>query len=206
MGGADAVLERAREYFERGEYRWVAEVVNHVVFAEPQNRLARELQADALEQMGYQSESGPWRNAYLTGAHELRFGPLNIPFPGTATADTVRAMSLTLLFNYLAVRLNGPRAAGNELTINFEFTDTKEKAVLELANGSLNHTIGREQAGADATVRLARPALDRVILGETTLPDEARAGEIAVDPEIAPLERLVALLDDFEYWFNIIEP
>ena len=81
MGGADAVLEKARAVYDRGEYRWVAEVVNHVVFAEPKNAAARELQADTLEQLGYQSEAGTWRNLYLTGAQELRHGTLDLPLP-----------------------------------------------------------------------------------------------------------------------------
>lgn len=88
----------------------MAEVVNHVVFADPDNRAARELQADALEQLGYQAESGPWRNFYLTAAAELRAGVRALPTPNTASPDTVRAMSITLFFDYLAVRINGERA------------------------------------------------------------------------------------------------
>jgi alkyl sulfatase BDS1-like metallo-beta-lactamase superfamily hydrolase len=206
MGGAATVLERAREAFDDGEYRWVAEVVNHVVFADPGNRDARELQADALEQMGYQAESGPWRNSYLTAAKELRYGTLDIPVPGTASPDTVRAMSLGLLFNYLAIRLNGPKAAGERLVFEFDFTDSGERAVLELSNGTLNHSLGRSAKDPDATVRLTRQALNRVIVGETTLIAEAESGEIDVSPDIAPLAKLVDCLDEFEFWFNIIQP
>ena len=112
MGGAEATLEKVRSAYERGEYRWVAEVVNHVVFSDPGNAEARGLQADALEQMGYQSESGPWRNFYLTGAKELREGVVKLPAPSTVSPDSVRAMSLDLFFNYLGVRLNGPKASG----------------------------------------------------------------------------------------------
>src|SRR3546814_13573213 len=93
MGGADAVLAKARESYAKGEYRWVAEVVNHVVFAEPDNQDARNLQADALEQLGYQAESGPWRNFYLTGAKELREGVTQLPTPNTASPDIVRSMT-----------------------------------------------------------------------------------------------------------------
>jgi alkyl sulfatase BDS1-like metallo-beta-lactamase superfamily hydrolase len=118
-------MEKARSAYARGEYRWVAEVVNHVVFADPSNQEARGLQADALEQMGYQSESGPWRNFYLTGAKELRDGVVKLPAPSTASPDSVRAMSLDLFFNYLGVRLNGPKADDTTLTLNFAFTDTE---------------------------------------------------------------------------------
>jgi alkyl sulfatase BDS1-like metallo-beta-lactamase superfamily hydrolase len=206
MGGAEATLEKVRSAYERGEYRWVAEVVNHVVFADPGNAEARGLQADALEQMGYQSESGPWRNFYLTGAKELREGVVKLPAPSTVSPDSVRAMSLDLFFNYLGVRLNGPKASGTRITLNFEFTDTRDRAVLELANGALNHLLGHTTEDADATVTLTRSALDRVILGEKTLADEVSSGEIAVEPDSAPLEKLVALLDSFEFWFPIIEP
>ena len=206
MGGAEATMAKARSAYESGEYRWVAEVVNHVVFADPSNQEARDLQADALEQMGYQSESGPWRNFYLTGAKELREGVVKLPAPSTASPDSVRAMSLDLFFNYLGVRLNGPKAGDTTLTLNFEFTDTQEQAVLELANGALNHLLGQTTEEADATVTLTRGALDRVIVGEKTLADEVDSGEITVDPDSAPLEKLVSLLDTFEFWFPIVEP
>lgn len=206
MGGAEKVMEEARKAFDAGEYRWVAEVLNHLVFADPSNKEARELQADTMEQMGYQAESGSWRGHYLTGAQELRHGTPNVPIPGTATPDTVRAMSLTLLFNYFAMRINGPEAAGKQITLNLEFTDTGDRAVLELRNGSLNHSLDRTADAADASVRLDRAALDAVIVGETDLVTEAKEGRIKVEPDVAPLAELVGLLDSFDIWFNIIEP
>lgn len=205
-GGADALLSQARAAFDRGEYRWVAEVVNHLVFADPSNRAARELQADTLEQMGYQAESGSWRGHYLTGAQELRFGTPDAPFPGTATADTVRAMSLVLLLNYLAMRLDGRRAAATDLTLDLVFTDSGEQAVLELRNGALNHSIDRRSGDADATVTLTREALNAVVTGETDLLREVADGTISVTPDSGPLETLVGLLDRFDIWFNVIEP
>ena len=111
MGGAEAALEKAQGAFDLGDYRWVAELVNHVVFADPENTEARELQADALEQLGYQSESGPWRNFYLTAASELRKGVQKLPTPQTAGPDIVRSMELALFFDYLAMRLNGQPVA-----------------------------------------------------------------------------------------------
>ena len=118
MGGAASVLERARASFDEGDYRWVAQVVNHVVFADPSNQAARQLQADALEQLGYQTENGVWRNFYLTGAQELRHGLLvDFPHPDTIGPDTVAAVPLDLLLDYLGVRLDGPAADGMELTV-----------------------------------------------------------------------------------------
>lgn len=206
MGGADAVLEKARAAFEAGEYRWVAEVVNHVVFADPSNRAARELQADTLEQLGYQSEAGTWRDLYLTGAQELRHGTVHPPIPSTASPDSIRAMTPELLFNFLGIKLNGPRAGSRAITLNFVFTDTGERAVLELTNGSLNHSLDRTVPDADATITLTRPALDRVLLGQSTLLAEGDAGEIAVEPDDRPLAELLGLLDEFDLWFNIVEP
>jgi alkyl sulfatase BDS1-like metallo-beta-lactamase superfamily hydrolase len=206
MGGADAVLEKAREAYEKGEYRWVAEVVNHVVFAEPSNTAARELQANTLEQLGYQSEAGTWRNLYLTGAQELRHGTPNVKLPSSASEDSIRGMSLDLFFNYLGVRLNGAKAGGTDVTLNWVFTDTHEQVLLRLSNGALSHVIGRTDPSADATITLTRVALNRFILGQSTLDDEASSGEITVEPDIAPLDTLLGLLDDFDLWFNIVEP
>ena len=105
MGGADNVMRQAQASFNEGDYRWVAEVMNHVVFAEPQNAAAKSLLADAYQQLGYQAESGPWRNFYLTGALELRQGVKELPVPNTASADTIRAMPLDLFLDFLGVRL-----------------------------------------------------------------------------------------------------
>ena len=206
MGGADAVLAKAREAFERGEYRWVAEVVNHVVFADPSNRAARELQADTLEQMGYQSEAGTWRDIYLTGAKELRDGAATLPFAGTASPDAIKALSLQLLFNYLGVRLNGPKAAEHSITMSWEFTDTGEKAVLELNNGSLNHSLGRLDPDADVKIALTRSALNGVLVGELALPDAVSSGAIVIEPDMEPLLAFLSMLETFDPSFNIIEP
>src|SRR5262245_25754257 len=162
MGGSDAVLSKAKESYAKGEYRWVAQVVNHVVFADPTNRAARELQADALEQLGYQAESGPWRNFYLSGAKELREGVKKLPTPNTASPDTVRAMTLEMFFDYLSVRLNREKAAKSKAVFNFDFGDAG-KYVLEMENGVLNHTANRQADDADATVTLSRSTLNKVI-------------------------------------------
>lgn len=206
MGGAKAVLEKARESYDKGEYRWVAEVVNHVVFAEPDNQEARELQADALEQLGYQAESGPWRNFYLSGAKELREGVKKLPTPHSASPDTIRAMDLDLFFDYLAMRLNGPKAADKRIALNFTFTDTKEKYFLEMGNGVLNHTADKQQDDADATIMLSRETLNGIILGENTLAKAITAGDVKIDGDPRKLEELVGLLDTFEFWFNIVTP
>jgi alkyl sulfatase BDS1-like metallo-beta-lactamase superfamily hydrolase len=206
MGGEDAVLKKAREYFDKGEFRWVAEVVNHVVFANPSNQAAKNLQADALEQLGYQAESGPWRNFYLTGAKELREGVMKLPTPDTASPDTVRAMDLDLFFDFLAMRLNGPKAEDKRLSLNFDFTDLKQKYSVEMENGVLNHTEGVAAKDADATVTLTRDTLNKIVLKETSLKDALASGDIKVDGTQGKLEELVSYMDDFDFWFNIVTP
>ncbi|TQM13620.1 alkyl/aryl-sulfatase [Pseudonocardia kunmingensis] len=211
MGGADAVFERARADFERGEYRWVAQVVNDVVFADPDNAAARELQADTLEQLGYQAESGPWRNFYLSAAQELRHGVRQLPTPVTASADTIRGMSLEMYLDYLAIRLNGPAAANEMLRFDATFTDLDTTYALVVANGVLNYTEGGHTAGAgdpaaDATLTLTRAALDDVTLGVATFDEQVEKGEITIDGDGAAFTRFLGLLDTFEFWFDIVTP
>jgi alkyl sulfatase BDS1-like metallo-beta-lactamase superfamily hydrolase len=207
MGGAEAVLERCRPCLENGEYRWVAEVLRHVVFADPANQEAREMAAEAMEQLAYQAESSTWRNAYLTGAQELRFGTPNPPVtPDAATVDSISALTLPMLFNYLAVRLNGPEAGDRLITVNFEFSDTRETAWLKLENGSLSHSIGRIAHEADATVVLDRTTLNRIVAGDLDLVEQVAEGSVKAEPDAAPLMEIVGLLDRFSPWFAVIEP
>jgi alkyl sulfatase BDS1-like metallo-beta-lactamase superfamily hydrolase len=206
MGGADTILKKARADYDKGEYRWVAEVVNRVVFADPNNKAARELQADVLEQLGYQAENGPWRNFYLTGAKELREGVNPIQIPITTTPDSIRAMTLDMFFDYLGVRLNGPKAADKKITINFDFTDTNEKYVLSLRNGVLNHRPDTLTENADASITLTREELNKWILGESTMEKEIRSGAVKIQGKMEVLGELMALMDTFDIWFNIVTP
>jgi alkyl sulfatase BDS1-like metallo-beta-lactamase superfamily hydrolase len=207
MGGAAAVIKKAQKYYDKGEYRWVAEVVNHVVFAEPKNAAARELQARALEQLGYQAESGPWRNFYLSGAQELRAGVNKLGTGTTASPDTIRAMPLGLLFDYLGVRLNGPKAEGKTITLNWNFTDTKEQYVLALENGALNHTAHKQVKDAEATFTLTRAAFDEFILGgKPELEAMMASGDLKVEGQKEKLGELLSLMDNFDPWFNIVTP
>ena len=207
MGGAGQVTERARECFERGEYRWVAQVMKHVVFADPADRAARELTADAMEQLGYQAESSTWRNAYLTGAQELRFGSPVLPeMVDTASPETIHALTLGMIFNYLAVRLDGPEAAGREITVNFVLPDTNQTAWLRLENGALSHSVGRTVADPDATVTIDREVLDGIVSAQVDLEEAIGSGTVKVEPDPGPLVEIVGLLDSFSPWFAVIEP
>ena len=207
MGGAEQVLSRAREYFERGEYRWVAEVVNRVVFSDPSNQEARDLEADAMEQLGYQAESATWRNAYLTAAQELRLGSPDLPISAdTASPDSIAALTLEMILNYLGMRLNGPDAAGREITLNLVFPDTNQDAWLKLSNGALSHSVGRSSPSPDATVRLDRSTLNSIVTGRLELGQAISSGQVEAEPDAGPLTELIGLLDDFSLWFPVIEP
>jgi len=205
MGGADAVLARARDDFKKGEYRWVASAMNQVVYADPTNRAARELGADALEQLGYQSEAGTWRSAYLVGAMELRNGVPKIPGGSSSNADTLKAVSNDLFFDFLGVRLDAAKAEGKTMVINWNFTDSNQKFVLTLENSALTHVAG-QQPGADATVTLSRATLDAITLKETSFPAAVLAGKVKIDGDRAKLGALMAMLDTFEPMFPVVEP
>jgi len=206
MGGADAVVDKARAAFDAGDYRWVGEVVKHVVFAQPDHQGGRQLLADALEQLGYQAETGPWRNFYLTGAKELRDGVVVLPTPNTASPDSIAAMSVDTFLDYLGIRLNGPKAAGKQLTVNVELTDTDERFVLVLANGSLSHSMDRHDPDAPTTLTMTRAVLTGIILGQVALDDATSSGDVTVDGDGRAAQELLGLFDTFELWFNIVEP
>jgi alkyl sulfatase BDS1-like metallo-beta-lactamase superfamily hydrolase len=206
MGGADAVIAKAREDFAKGEYRWVADAMSQVVFAEPDNRAARDLAADAMEQMGYQAESATWRNAYLFGALELRAGNRAPAVQARAGRDIVRNLTLDLFFDFLGVRLNGDKAEGKTITINWAFPDLGQRYVLTLQNCALTYLADRHAEAADATVTLDRGALNGIILREVALPDAMRNGAVRVEGNSEKVVELFGLLDEFTMGFEIIEP
>ncbi len=206
-GGPEALLAKAREAFERGDYRWTAQLANHLVFADPDNVAARELEADALEQLGYQAESGPWRNFYLTGAKELREGVVRVTAPSAANPDVVSAMGIDMLLDFLAIRLNGERAAQADIAITLVLSDLGERYAIEVAHGVLNHTQGRDAVGAQLTVTTSHPVFMGLLAGGPAAVRQAvAAGQVALDGDAAKLGELVGLLDEFEFWFNIVTP
>jgi len=206
MGGSAAILAKARIYFQKGEYRWVAQVVNHVVFAEPGNKEARELQAQTLEQLGFQTESPVWRNFYLSGAKELRDGLPQKMSLRSGKEDVVRSLSLDMYFDYLAILLNGPKAAEKKITLDWVFTDTKQEYSVSLGNGVLNYRAGKRSANPDATVILTRKVLDAISLKQATFPGRILAGDIKIEGSIWKFLELMSCMDEFEFWFNIVTP
>jgi alkyl sulfatase BDS1-like metallo-beta-lactamase superfamily hydrolase len=205
MGGANAVLARARMDFAAGEFRWVAEVTNRLVFAEADNEEARALCADAFEQLGYLAEASTWRNSYLFGAHELRNGVATSKW-NPLSGDMVTALSIDMFFEYLGVRLNGPKADGKRAIVNWTFTDTGRNYVLNLENSALTYVAGRLATDADVSLTLARPALTKILQRQATFPKAIGTGEIKIAGNPAKLLELFSLFDEFESRFAIVEP
>ncbi len=203
MGGAEAVLEKARDAFEKGEYRWVTQVVNHVIFAQPDNKIARMLQADALEQLGYQAESATWRNAYLAGAFELRNGVEKKDRAIKVGGSDIR---INDLFDLMAVRLDGIKAEEKKIVINLRFTDENKNYEFILENSVINYNVDKQAENADLTLNLKKRDLVEIVSGITKLKDKAELGEIKAVGDIDKFNELLSLLDKFELKFNIVTP
>ena len=206
MGGASAVIARAREDFRAGQYRWVAQVMNQVVYAEPGNAEARELAADAFEQLGYLAESATWRNAYLLGAQELRKGVPQAKPRQSLDADMIVALPAALVFDYLGTTLNGPRAESSKIVLNWRFTDTGESLASTLDHAALTYVSGKAAAGADAGVTTTRPVFNAIVLRQTTFAEAGRRGELTVSGNGAKFTELMSFFDDIDPSFAIVEP
>jgi alkyl sulfatase BDS1-like metallo-beta-lactamase superfamily hydrolase len=208
IGGPAALKQRARAALEAGEYRWAATLLDHLVFADPDDAEGRGLLARVYDQLGYQAESGVWRSVYLTGSQELRRGPpqsggLETRFAG----DILARIPLDLFFTAMATRLDGPRAAEEEpLTLNFVFTDVGETYVLELENAVLHHTQRAADPAADATVKLTRGLFLRLGTGQVGLRDLVFSDELDVDGSRTALLSFFSLLDGVDASFPIVTP
>ncbi|MFN8520354.1 MAG: alkyl sulfatase dimerization domain-containing protein [Chloroflexota bacterium] len=196
MGGADAVVALARTAFDAGDLRWAAEILDHVVFGAPEHAPARALLADTLEQLGFGSENGTWRNAYLAGATELRSGNFGSPTQ-TASPDMLSALSPEQVFDAIAIRVDGPRAWHERLSIGIELTDVGESYRLDLRNGVLIHHQAAVE-GADVVLRLPRAALIGLLAGQTD--------GMAVEGDAGVLARLAGVLQAPDPAFDIVTP
>ncbi|MGB0777539.1 MAG: alkyl/aryl-sulfatase [Flavobacteriaceae bacterium] len=208
MGGADKVMEAGKAAYEAGEYRWGAELVNHLVFADPDNQEAKNLQADLLEQMGYQAESGPWRNFYLAGAYELRNGIQKSAAPQTSSPQIISNMSMELIFGYMGIQLDAKKADGKKITLNWILTDVNEKYTQFLENSVLNFWPDSEDPEADATVILTRETLNGFLLGEVKLEDAIKSGKVQIKGDQEQFMTVLGCLDNLNSYifFDIVTP
>jgi len=206
MGGAEAVRQRARAAFDAGEYRWAATLLDHLVFAIPDDAAARELLARAYDQLGYRAESGPWRDFYLTGAHELRHG-VAADAPRTEDAlGLARRIPVARFFDALATRLVGPEAAGQDTRIRFIFTDLGESHLLWLENAVLHHRPAEGDPEVDATVRLTHGLFVRLATRQAGLRDLVFSDELDVDGSRLALGSFFSLLETPDERFAIVTP
>ena len=205
MGGSAAVMKKAREAYNKGDYRWAAEVMNKVVFAEPNNTAAKNLQADILEQLGYQSENGTWRNEYLMGAYELRNGTPKITAT-TASPDTLNAMTPDMILDYFGIHIIGDKANGKKMVINWEEPNLKEKYVITLENSVLVYRKVNSFGNADLSMTIPKESLLGIAGNATTLDKEIQDGRAKVTGDTSKFNELLETFDSFTPDFNIVTP
>jgi alkyl sulfatase BDS1-like metallo-beta-lactamase superfamily hydrolase len=206
MGGPDRVLEIAAKAYAEGDYRWSARILGHLVFADPKNEKARNLLARTFDQLGYQAESGPWRDIYLTGALELREdGPSAIT--STASANGIlQAVPISGFLDALAVRLSADKTEGKELIFNFTFTDLGETHVVEIRNSVLNHRQGDPDPDADATITLTRAFWQELLSGQVGLQELIFSDGFAIEGSRLALVSFLTSIDTQDPNFNIVIP
>lgn len=202
MGGADAIIAKARTAFDAGEYRWVAQLLEHLVYAQPDNVAAKNLQADPFEQLAYQSEAATWRNFYTVGATELRKGVPDVKVEIGTSPDLIKNIPLDMVCDYLGIALDAPKSAGKTIRINFELEGTDEKRSLILKNGVLNSR-GTLVKDPDLTLKGAGAAINAVLMGGDPL-GAMKSGNVAATGRQEALTELLALMTEFKFWFPIV--
>jgi len=207
MGGMDNLLSRARESYEAGDHKWVAEVLRHAVFADPTCTEARLLQADAFEQLAWRAESGPWRDVYLSGAQELRHGSITVHSVSRPRPELVTGMDLQQAFDLLAATLDGVAAAAiGHLAVDWHLGDVEQTVRLELSNGTLHATPGMRHAEPDVVVHGDRSQVDRLFDSDATVGSLLDEGAITATGDVERLQALFACVTEFPRFYNIIEP
>lgn len=208
MGGEAAVLEKVEKDIEKGNYRWAATVLNHVIFTAPQNKTARNLLATVYQQLAYSAESGPWRNFYLTGAQELQNGITTKHLKGITNSDAiVTNLPLANFYDYMAVRLDRSKTEGKTYTFNLIFPDIDEKISLYLVNDVLHNRPGVLAENPNATITMNKSVMNDILTKKTTGLKQVLAGNIKIEGnrgDYADFQKMVGT--PFELLFNIVEP
>lgn len=207
LGDTDRVLEMAKADYDKGEYQWVAEITNVIVYAEPDNTAARLLCADALEQLGYQAESGTWRNAYLTAAYELR--DLREPDGEISIQSGVMLANISAdnIFDYIGIALDKEAMADKDITVNVVLTDLNRQYMLKFKNGVLLKYEGTLSDEADVTIKTVRKALLLMMGGSF----EQFSEKAVIEGDKEQLKLIMSNLnrlsiENADRFFNIIEP
>lgn len=202
--GVDKAVAAGETAFKTGDYRWAAEILNHVVFADPSNDPARRILADTYEQLGYGAENGTWRNFFLSGTAELRSGNLGAPTTA-ASSDVISQLAPEMLFDSLAIRINGPAAWNVQFSMDVTVTDTATQYRLWLSNGALVYTKATQANDADIRITATSRSLTALAIYGLDPEQLAKAG-IVLEGDIGALRRLGALLDPGNSNFNIVTP
>ena len=204
MGGAGPILEKGKELYDEGEYRHAQEILNKLVYAEPQNQEAKDLLADVFEQIGYQQESPSVRNSFLAAAYELRSGIPSGASPKSSGPDMIRAMTTELWLDFIGIRLDSIKADGKSFTINLSTPDNEEKFVVELSNATLTNIKGFEALDADLSITINRSDLEQTMMGAVTLDEQIASGKAKLHGNREVIEQLKSMLIHFDLGFEIM--
>ncbi|WP_425088445.1 alkyl/aryl-sulfatase [Stappia sp.] len=204
MGGAEPIIAKGRELYDAGEYKHAQEILNKLVYAEPQNTEAKDLLADVFEQIGYQQESPSVRNSFLAAAYELRNGIPQGASPKSSGPDMIKAMSTALWLDFLGIRLDTDKAADRAFTINLSLPDVGETFVVELSNGTLTNIEGFQTADADLSIEIARSDLEPIMMGVASFDDQIASGKAKLDGDRQVFDDLKGMLINFELGFEIM--
>ncbi|MBP2098187.1 alkyl/aryl-sulfatase [Enterococcus rivorum] len=205
MGGIERVMTIATTAFNDGDYRWGAELLKHAVFFDETNQEAKELLADTFEQLGYQSESGPWRNVFLTGAAELRGAKPQTITKGV-NEDVLAGMPFDLLLDFLGIRLNSERASGKKLSMTWKLEDVSEEYSIEVENSVLVYRKGKTDKKVDLTLTTTREICNQLFSGSGNFKQFLESGKITCIGDMSILTEFISLLDNFDPVFNIVTP
>ncbi len=207
LGSVEEVLRQAKKDFDNGQYQWVAEVTNTLVYADPDNEAARLLCADALEQLGYQSESGTWRNAYLSGALELRNGNVNNDENRSkSSGDLIKNLTPKMLFDYMGILMDKEAMSEEDFTVNFTFTDLKEQYKIRVVDGVILKFANDSDPEAEISISGEKNKISAILGGDVeTL---QKVVQVTGDVELLTkfMSNLNELTDSSKSSFNIIEP
>jgi alkyl sulfatase BDS1-like metallo-beta-lactamase superfamily hydrolase len=204
MGGAAKIIAKGKELYDQGKYRHAQEILNKLIYAEPNNQVAKDLLADVYEQIGYQKESPSVRNSFLAGAFELRNGIPTGASPKTTGPDMIRAMTTELWLDFLGIRLDSKKAEGINFVINLVTPDNDEKFVVELSNGTLSNIKGFQAKNADLTITIKRSDLEKTMMGAVSFDDQIKAGKAKLVGDRNPYEKLKTMLVQFDMGFEVL--
>jgi linear primary-alkylsulfatase len=204
MGGADKIINKGQSLYNKGEYKLAQEILNKLIYAEPENQKAKDVLADVYEQLGYQQESNSVRNSFLAAALELRDGIPKGAIPSVDSPDVVRAMTSEMFFDFIGVRVDSSKAQNMKFIINLIHPDTKEKYVLEMSNATFTNIKGYQAKNADLTITVKRSDMNMVMAGKFTFDDLIKDGRVALKGDEKVFYQLKSVLGQFSPTFEMV--